>query len=202
VTAPGDDRARLEARNAAMKNQVDSLLEQFEKQTEQLRDAQAAAAETSATVTSPDGLVRATIDSTGSLAQLDFAPSAFERSTPAALANATLKLVRHGTLQVKQQVADLMAPITQGLPDLSDLIEGAPSLQGLLPKIPDFLEEEEVEERPRPESFGEAPILRNDQPPPPPPSMPAPKPTPARRTRPEPEVDEELPASWMTRGDS
>jgi len=66
VTAPGDDRARLEARNSAMKDRVDSLLEQFEKQTEQLRGAQAAAAETSATVTSQDGLVRATIDSTGS----------------------------------------------------------------------------------------------------------------------------------------
>lgn len=200
MTAPGDDRARLEARNAAMKNQVDSLLEQFDKQTEQLRDAQAAAAETSVTVTSQDGLVRATIDSTGSLAELAFAPSAFERSNPAALASTTMKLVRHGTLQVKQQVADLMSPITEGLPDLSDLIEGAPSLQSLLPKIPDFLKEEEVDERPRAESFGAGSILRNDQPPLPP--MPAPKRATARRARPEPEVEDEPPSSWMTRGDS
>jgi DNA-binding protein YbaB len=188
-----------------MKNQVDSLLEQFEKQTEQLRDAQVAAAEASVTVTSPDGLVRAKIDSTGSLAELEFAPSAFERGTPAALANTTLKLVRHGTLQVKQQIADLMSPITEGLPDLSDLIEGAPSLQGLLPTIPNFLEEEEIAQRPRVESFEDASVLRNDQPPhlattrPP---MPAPKPTTPRRARPEPEADDEPPASWMTRGDN
>ena len=202
MTAPGDDRARLEARNSAMKDRVDSLLEQFEKQTEQLRGAQAAAAETSATVTSQDGLVRATIDSTGSLAELDFASNAFERTTPSALAKSVLTLVRHGTLQVKQQVADLMSPITEGLPDLADLIEGAPSLEGLIPKIPTFLEEE-VGEQPRAESFEDpaaGSIMRNDQPPPPLPPMPAPKPTTARRARPQPEEDEEPPASWMTRG--
>jgi DNA-binding protein YbaB len=175
-----------------MKDQVDSLLEKFEKQTAQLRDAQAAAAQASATLTSKDGLVRATIDATGSLAALDFAPVAFERSTPAALANTVLGLVRHGTLQVKQQVADLMAPVTEGLPDLSDLIEGAPSLQGLMPKIPNFLEEEEAP-APRTESF-EEPIMRSEQPPPPP------APPVARRARPEVAEDDEPPSSWMTRG--
>jgi DNA-binding protein YbaB len=194
VTAPGDDRARLEARNAAMKDQVDSLLEKFEKQTAQLRDAQAAAAEASATLTSKDGLVRATIDATGSLAALEFAPVAFERSTPAALANTVLGLVRHGTLQVKQQVADLMSPITEDLPDLSDLIEGAPSLHGLLPKIPNFLEEDEVAAPPRTESF-EEPIMRSEQPQPPPPPV-------ARRARPAPVEDDEPPSSWMTGGGS
>jgi DNA-binding protein YbaB len=175
-----------------MKDQVDSLLEKFEQQTAQLRDAQAAAAQASATLTSKDGLVRATIDATGSLAALDFAPVAFERSTPAALANTVLGLVRHGTLQVKQQVADLMAPVTEGFPDLSDLIEGAPSLQGLMPQIPNFLEEEEAP-APRTESF-EEPIMRSEQPPPPP------APPVARRARPESAEEDEPPSSWMTRG--
>jgi hypothetical protein len=61
-----------------------------------------------ATVTSPDGLIRAAIDSSGLLADLSFAPNAFERDTPQALAKSVLTLVRHGTLQVKQQMADLM----------------------------------------------------------------------------------------------
>jgi ABC-type phosphate transport system auxiliary subunit len=52
VTTAGDDNARLEARNAAMKDQVDTLLEQLERQTAQLRDAQQAASQTSATVVS------------------------------------------------------------------------------------------------------------------------------------------------------
>jgi DNA-binding protein YbaB len=205
VTTAGDDRARLEARNAAMKDQMDTLLENFERQTQQLRDAQAAAAETTAQVRSPDGLVRATIDAGGSLAKLEFAPNTFERTTPAQLANTVETLVRQGSLQVKQKIADLMAPITEGLPDLSDLVDGAPSLAGLVPPIPDFLEEQPVE-APRPESLEDpaaGSIMRNDQVPPP---MPAPlkhlnEATP-KRVRPQrDDLDEEPPSSWMTRGD-
>lgn len=172
---------------------MDTLLENFERQTAQLRDAQAAAAETTAQMASPDGLVRATIDAGGSLAKLEFSPNTFERTTPAQLANTVQTLVRQGSLQVKQKIADLMAPITEGLPDLADLVEGAPSLAGLVPPIPDFLEEEDVPEPPRPESFEDAgPILRDDQPP---------APAPQRVRPPRADVDEEPPSSWMTRGD-
>ncbi|MGW4058953.1 YbaB/EbfC family nucleoid-associated protein [Amycolatopsis sp. NPDC004747] len=200
MTTAGDDRAQLEARNAAMKDRMDTLLENFERQTAQLRDAQAAAAETTAQVSSPDGLVRATIDAGGSLAKLEFAPNTFERTTPAQLANTVQSLVRQGSLQVKQKIANLMAPITEGLPDLADLVEGAPSLAGLVPPIPSFDELAEEPAAPRPESFEEGgSILRNEQAAPPPP-MPAPKPTP-KRVRPPREDDEEPPSSWMTRGD-
>jgi DNA-binding protein YbaB len=189
VTTAGDDRARLEARNAAMKDQMDTLLENFERQTAQLRDAQAAAAEATAQVSSPDGLVRATIDAGGNLAKLEFAPNAFERTTPAQLANTVQTVVRQGSLQVKRKIADLMAPITEGLPDLADLVEGAPSLAGLVPPIPEF-PDEEPPAAPRPESFEEGgSILRNDQVPPPP-----------KRVRPPRAEDEEPPSSWMTRG--
>ncbi len=194
MTTAGDDRARLEARNAAMKDQMDTLLENFERQTAQLRDAQAAAAETTAQVQSPDGLVRATIDAGGSLAKLEFAPNTFERTTPAQLATTVQTLVRQGSLQVKQKIADLMAPITEGLPDLADLVEGAPSLAGLVPPMPEFAEDAPA---PRPESFEDAgSILRNEQAPP----APAPKPAP-QRVRPPRDEDEEPPSSWMTRGD-
>ena len=195
MTTAGDDRARLEARNAAMKDQMDTLLENFERQTAQLRDAQAAAAETTAQVNSPDGLVRATIDAGGNLAKLEFAPNAFERTTPAQLANTVQTVVRQGSLQVKQKIADLMAPITEGLPDLADLVEGAPSLAGLVPQIPEFVEEEAPAPQPSYEEGGS--ILRNEAAPPP---MPAPKPAP-KRVRPPRDEDEEPPSSWMTRGD-
>ncbi|MEV6628120.1 YbaB/EbfC family nucleoid-associated protein [Amycolatopsis sp. NPDC051106] len=195
MTTAGDDRARLEARNAAMKDQMDTLLENFERQTAQLRDAQAAAAETTAQVSSPDGLVRATIDAGGNLAKLEFAPNAFERTTPAQLANTVQTVVRQGSLQVKQKIADLMAPITEGLPDLADLVEGAPSLAGLVPQIPEFVEEEAPAPQPSYEEGGS--ILRNEAVPPP---MPAPKPAP-KRVRPPRDEDEEPPSSWMTRGD-
>ncbi|WP_410601533.1 YbaB/EbfC family nucleoid-associated protein [Amycolatopsis sp. lyj-90] len=204
MTTAGDDSARLEARNAAMKDQVDTLLEQFERQTAQLRDAQEAASQTSATVVSQDGLVRATIDATGTLAKLEIQPNAFERTNPAQLANTVLTLVRQGSLQVKQQVAELMAPITEGLPDLSDLIEGAPSLQGLMPAIPDFLAEEEEPKAPAKSEDFEDPLLRKDDAPPPPPPVPpappAPKPIPKRVRQNQDDDEEEPPSSWLTRG--
>ncbi|MFC4005275.1 YbaB/EbfC family nucleoid-associated protein [Prauserella oleivorans] len=51
----------------------------------------------SLTVTSTDGLVRATVDSAGTLTGLEFAPSAFERTDPATLARTVLEVVRQGT---------------------------------------------------------------------------------------------------------
>ncbi|WP_414936548.1 YbaB/EbfC family nucleoid-associated protein [Amycolatopsis sp. cmx-11-51] len=185
-----------------MKDQVDTLLEQFERQTAQLRDAQDAASQLAATVVSQDGLVRATIDSTGTLSKLEIQPNAFERTNPAQLANTVLTLVRQGSLQVKQQVAELMAPITEGLPDLSDLIEGAPSLQGLMPVIPDFLAEEEEPAPVKSDADFEDPLLRKDDVPPPPPAPPvppAPKPIP-KRVRQQDDNEEEPPSSWLTRG--
>ncbi|OXM43023.1 hypothetical protein CFP75_40490 [Amycolatopsis alba DSM 44262] len=188
-----------------MKDQVDTLLEQFERQTAQLRDAQEAASQTSATVVSQDGLVRATIDATGTLAKLEIQPNAFERTNPAQLANTVLTLVRQGSLQVKQQVADLMAPITEGLPDLSDLIEGAPSLRGLMPAIPDFLAEEEPAAPSKSDDDFEDPLLRKDDAPLPPPAAappapPTPKPIPKRVRQTSDDDEEEPPSSWLTRG--
>ncbi len=196
-----------------MKNQVDELLEQFNRQTEQLHEAQAAAAQATATLTSPDGLVTVTVDAAGVLSQLRFAPNTFERSNPESLARTVQDLVRRGTLQVKQQVAELMRPLTEDLPDLSDFIEGAPSLKGLLPEIPDY-RPPEPEAAPAPldraESFEDpnaGSIMQSGQsapPPPPPVSRPTPPPPPkpsTRRARPTPEEeDEEPPDSWLTRG--
>ncbi|EWC60772.1 hypothetical protein UO65_3913 [Actinokineospora spheciospongiae] len=131
-----DDLELLRARNAAAKEQVDGLLDTFRQQTEALREAQDAALRASASLTSKDGLVRASVDSSGALSALEFAPSAFDRSTPEALARAVLQLARQGAAEVRERVSDLMAPVSGGLPDLSDLFDDAPSLRGLMAGIP------------------------------------------------------------------
>lgn len=188
VTTPEDDRGRLEARNAAMRNQVDELLEQFKRQTDQLRDAQQAAAALTAELTSPDGLVRVTIDAAGTLSELRIAPTAFERTKPDALSRTITDLVQRGTVQVKQQAADLMRPLTEGLPDLSDLVEGAPSLAGLVPKIPDFAPPEP--HTPTDTYPGSGSIMRS-------PSAAPPPPTPVRQARRAPSDGDDMPDSWM-----
>ncbi|MDQ0378244.1 YbaB/EbfC family nucleoid-associated protein [Amycolatopsis thermophila] len=194
MSTPGDDRAQKEARNAAMRETVDQLMDRFNQQTAQLREAQQAASELTAELSSPDGLVKVTVDAQGTLADLKLAPTTFERTRPDALARTISDLVRRGMLQVKQQQAELFRPLTADLPDLSEFIEGAPSLAGLMPDIPDFLE---PEPEPRPAEDPESQtILRRDAPRTPPP---APKPA-ARRARPTGD-DDEMPDSWMTRGD-
>lgn len=182
----GDDRARLEARNAAMKEQVNGLLDTFNRQAEMLREAQVAAAQTTASLTSKDGLVRASVDSSGVLTHLEFAPSAFERSTPEALARSVLQLAREGASQVKQQVNDLMSPLTEGLPDLSDLVEGAPSLSALLPRF---------DAPPPPATTDDTPFEDRSALAPQSPS--SPPPPPAARRRPASADDEDLPDSWL-----
>jgi DNA-binding protein YbaB len=205
VTTPGDDRARLEARNAAMKNQVDELLEQFQRQTEQLQEAQAQASAASATLMSQDGLVTVSVDSAGTLTVLRFAPNTFERTKPETLAKTVQDLIHRATLQVKSQVAELMRPLTEDLPDLPDFIEGAPSLAGLVPDIPDYTEPEPEPEQKRAESYEDpaaGSIMRRAQDAPTkitPPVPPAPKPLP-RRVRPTDDDEEEPPDSWLTRG--
>ncbi len=193
VSTPGDDRAQKEARNAAMRETVDQLMDKFQQQTAQLREAQQAASALTAELSSPDGLVKITIDAQGTLADLKLAPTTFDRTRPEALARTISDLVRRGMLEVKQQQAELFRPLTADLPDLSEFIEGAPSLAGLMPDIPDFLEPEpEPAPAPDPESQS---IMRRDVPAPPP----APKPV-ARRPRPTTD-DDEMPDTWMTRGD-
>ena len=55
-------------------------------------------------LTSPDGLVQATVGAGGTLGKLEFAPDTFERTSPAQLAHTVQALV--------QQLAD--APLTDG----------------------------------------------------------------------------------------
>lgn len=97
-------RSALEARNAAMREQVDGLLDRFNQQPRQLQEAQAAAASTTATVTSRDGSVTVTVDSSGALANLEFASSSFQRSDPKQVARTVIETVRAATLEVKQQM--------------------------------------------------------------------------------------------------
>lgn len=185
MTTPGEERERLTARTAAMRAKVGDLLTQFDKRTAQLREAQQAAAALTAHLTSQDHLVRVTVDATGMLTDLAIDPAAFDRTTPDALASTISDLVRRGTIQVRQQAADLMRPLTEGLPDLSDLSPGAPSLADMLPKIPDF---------PSPVSEPDPGSVMTGAPTPPAPPIPS-APT-HRPFRPQSD-DDEQPASWM-----
>ncbi|HEX3789864.1 MAG TPA: YbaB/EbfC family nucleoid-associated protein [Pseudonocardiaceae bacterium] len=200
MTTPGEKRASLEARTAAMRENVDGLLADFEKRTAQLREAQQAAAALTAKLASPDGTVRIAVDATGMLTELHLTPNAFNTTRPDQLARTISDLVRRGTIQVRRQAAELLRPVTEGLPDLSNLAEGVPSLNEMLPKIPEYPAPQPPPMPPqRPGS-----IMTGPPPRPPEPQMPPMPPMPARasgpptrRQRPAARDDEEMPSSWM-----
>ncbi|WP_338604570.1 YbaB/EbfC family nucleoid-associated protein [Saccharopolyspora sp. SCSIO 74807] len=188
VTQPGQDRAALEARNAAMREQVDGLLDKFHQQTAQLQQAQVAAEQVSATITSDDGLVTATVDSAGSLVSMAFAASSFQRSDPKRLASTATETVRRATAEVQRQKTELMAPITEGLPDLADIVEGAPSLQGLMPKVPG--EESAQQQAPAREAGPDTTR----------PETAPPNPRPRARRSPDDDDDDGMQQSWLLPG--
>jgi DNA-binding protein YbaB len=120
-----------------MREQVDSLLAELHKKTDELRETQAQAMAITATAVSEDGSVRATVDSAGALTSLEFSANAFERSTPDKLARLTTETVRQAVVKARTELNEVLAPAQQGASiDLSEMLPGVPSLADLIPKPP------------------------------------------------------------------
>lgn len=136
MTDPVSRRAELERRNAAMREQVEQMLSDLQRRTEGLREAHAAAAEVTGQATAPDGRVRASVDADGVLGDLRLAPSAFDRTTPEALARTIAEVVRQATADAQARVAETLAHFTEAGVDLPDLVPGAPSLRTPVPPQP------------------------------------------------------------------
>ncbi|SES47191.1 YbaB/EbfC family nucleoid-associated protein [Actinokineospora terrae] len=131
MTDPAEHRARLEARNAAMRENVAGLLADLNRRTSELADAQGRVAAVTGSATSPDGLVRAVVNPAGVLTELTLAPTAFTRSTPEKLARLVVATAQAAAGSARDQVDALLAPLQAGT-DLSSLVEGAPSFADLL----------------------------------------------------------------------
>ena len=132
---PHDRRAQMEARNAAMRQQVNSLLAGLNRQSAALQEAQVQAAEVTGRATSADGLVTVTVNAVGIVTDVQFAPSAFDRSTPDKLARSVVTVTQQAASAAQRQVEDVLAPARGELPDLPDVVRGAPSLKDLLPNM-------------------------------------------------------------------
>lgn len=138
MTDPSGRRAELEARNAAMREQVASLLSELREKTTELRETTARAQAITAGATSPDGSVRASVDSTGALTKLEFSPNAFERNgTPEKLARVALETIQQAVAKSRTELNEVLQPAQRGASvDLSELLPGVPSLADLIPQPP------------------------------------------------------------------
>lgn len=138
MTDPADRRAELKARNAAMQEQVNSLLSGLQQQTDQLREAQAEAMSATGRATSADGLVTVHVNAAGIATDVEVSSSAFKTSTPDKLGRAFLQATQAAAQDARSRADAALAPLHQDVPDLPDVFGDAPSLKGPIPEPPDI----------------------------------------------------------------
>ncbi|MFE3545199.1 YbaB/EbfC family nucleoid-associated protein [Nocardia sp. NPDC059177] len=119
--------------NAALRSQIDQMLDAYQRDSSSLLAAQARAAEP-VTVWSDDNLVRVTANVAGVI-EVHVEPEAFRRSTPAKLGasiTATIQDAAQTTTRAQQEALAPLTELADSLPDVPDLIPGAPSTKDLM----------------------------------------------------------------------
>ncbi|WP_420880988.1 YbaB/EbfC family nucleoid-associated protein [Rhodococcus sp. (in: high G+C Gram-positive bacteria)] len=133
-----ESRKRMRESNTALRDRVDTMLERLHEQTAALAAAQGAVASLNAEGESPDGLVRVTVDASGTVVSTRLDPAAFSRSTPERLAESFAAAARVASHEVHSRTTELMAPVAAmaaDFPDLTDLVPGVPSIRNLVPTV-------------------------------------------------------------------
>ncbi|MGV9862462.1 YbaB/EbfC family nucleoid-associated protein [Rhodococcus koreensis] len=132
------DREGLRVREQELQGQIDSMLATLDRQTQDLRAAQHQVAQLRVTGESADGLVQVVVNSVGGVVEVHLAPDAFRRSTPESLGRAMTDAARRAGEAAHAESMRIMGSIvsaTETLPDLPDLVPGAPSLRDFLPPL-------------------------------------------------------------------
>jgi DNA-binding protein YbaB len=130
-------RAELEARNAAMRENMTSVLEGISRQTEQLKQAQEQAVSTTGKASSGDGLVTVQVNSVGIVTDLQLSSSAFRSTTPRKLSETIVLTIQEAARNARAQADEAFTPILANMPDLPDIFPDAPSLKDLIPTTPE-----------------------------------------------------------------
>ncbi|MGO4616387.1 YbaB/EbfC family nucleoid-associated protein [Nocardia sp. 2YAB30] len=125
------EREGLRSANYGMRNQVDYILNQLAEQRAHLSEVQEKLAAARSVAKSADGLVEVTTDSGGVVTDVRFAAEAV-RSSLEQLGRSVTEAAREAARLASEQTQEIIAPITaaaDAMPDLSDLVPGAPSLR-------------------------------------------------------------------------
>ncbi|MFC4605205.1 YbaB/EbfC family nucleoid-associated protein [Rhodococcus kronopolitis] len=130
------EQGELRARNEALRVQVDGMLEELHRRSDRLTRVQAEVTALRIEESTPDGLARVTVDAGGAVVGIDLAPESFATSTPRRLGAALAAAAQAAAATARARARELAVPSGDaGLPDLPDLIPGAPSLRDLMPTV-------------------------------------------------------------------
>ncbi|MEV0295908.1 YbaB/EbfC family nucleoid-associated protein [Nocardia sp. NPDC050710] len=132
--ADSEREAQL-AQNAALRGEIDELLAVFEQQRRELADAQARLASATVTAWSSDSLIRVTSNSAGVPTEVHVEPEAFKRSTPEKLGRSITEATQAAARLASAEAQRAFGSVEQlglDIPDLPDLVPGAPSIKDLM----------------------------------------------------------------------
>ncbi|MEV5834894.1 YbaB/EbfC family nucleoid-associated protein [Nocardia sp. NPDC052112] len=125
------EREGLRSANFGMRNQVEYILDALAEQRTKRDEVQPKLDTARATATSADGLVEVTVDNSGVVIDVRFAANA-ARSTPEKLGRSVTEAGREAARSMREQTTQLLAPVAaavHAMPDLPDLVLGAPHLR-------------------------------------------------------------------------
>ena len=131
--ADGDARREgLEARNAGLRSQIDSMLSDLRRRTAQLGEKREEAAQRTTEVTSRDGLVTVSVDAVGTVRELTLAAKAFERTTPERLGHTITSVLREAAGRAQQGLQETFGPTTEDGPEIADVVSGVPEFKDVV----------------------------------------------------------------------
>lgn len=131
-----NQQAELEARNAAMRENMNSALENLDRQTQRLQQAQQQAASVVGTASSDDGLVTVKVNAAGVITDLKISNSAFQFTTPKKLSELILLTIQEAAGEARGQTEEAFAAVQGDMLDLPDIFPDAPSLKAMIPSAP------------------------------------------------------------------
>ncbi|MEV6259050.1 YbaB/EbfC family nucleoid-associated protein [Nocardia sp. NPDC051911] len=134
----GIEQDPLDAHSSGLGQQVGSMLEQLQRQREGFVAAQSRLSSATAEAWSSDRLVRVVSNIAGIPIEVHVVPEAFKRSTPEKLGRSVTEAAQLAARLVAERAQQALGPIEQlvdGMPDLPDLIPGAPSVKDLFKSV-------------------------------------------------------------------
>lgn len=124
-------RDALRSANDGLRNQVHELMDAFERQQQQVAEVRRQLAEIRVSASSSDGGVEVAVDSAGAVLEVRVTPAAM-RVTAEQLSRTITAVAQEAVRRAKEQTETVLAPLAEAadeLPDLPDLLPGAPSLR-------------------------------------------------------------------------
>ncbi|MBF6172120.1 YbaB/EbfC family nucleoid-associated protein [Nocardia blacklockiae] len=118
----------LRSANYGMRNQVDRMLDLLAEQQSRVAEVRQQIEAARHSAKSADGSVEVTVDSSGVLVEVQIADAAL-RGTAEQLGRSVAEAGRAAARQAQEQTRQLLAPFAEEMPDLPDLVPGAPSLR-------------------------------------------------------------------------